>query len=82
MHTHHKSLDHDTSDTLKAHNKYSFGTFFGSGTAAISNGVLGFDTKEETTSEAENVIHAWCPVVLHLIRWQMVFFEVTVGEGY
>lgn len=82
MHTHHESLDHDTSDTLKAHNKYSFGAFFGSRTTAISNGVLGFDTEEETTSETENVIHTWRPVILHLIRWQMTFFEVTVGEGY
>lgn len=80
--SHHESLNHDASDTLKAHNKYGLGAFFGSRAAAISDGVLGFNTKEETTGEAENVVDARRPVVLYLIRRQMGLFKVTVSEGY
>lgn len=80
--SHHESLNHDASDTLKAHNKYRFGTFFGSRASAISDSVLGFDTKEEATGEAEDVVDARRPVALRLKRRQMILFEVTMGEGY
>jgi len=44
--------------------------------------MLGFDTKEETTSEAENIVNAGRPIVFHLKRRQMTLFEVTMGESY
>jgi len=79
--THHKSLDHDTRDTLYAHHEYSLRTLFSSRTAAVSNGVLGLDTEEEATGETEDIVDARCPVVLHLKRWQVALFEVTVGKS-
>lgn len=80
--THHKSLDHDTRDTLYAHHKYSLRTLFSSRTTAISNSVLGLDTEEEATSETEDIVDTRRPITLHLKRWQMALFEVTVSKSY
>lgn len=79
--THHESLDHDTRDALYAHHEYSLGALFGSGTAAVSNGVLRLNTEEKAAGEAKDIIDARRPIVLHLKGWQVMLFEVTVGES-
>jgi len=79
--THHEGLDQNTRDALKAHDEYSFGTLLGSGTETVSDGVLGLDAEEEAASEAEDVVDARSPIVLHLDERQMALVEVTVSEG-
>lgn len=78
---HHESLDHDPGDALNAHDEDGLGALLGGGAAAVSDSVLGLDAEEEAAGEAEDVVDAGHPIVLHLQGRQVVFLEVTVSEG-
>jgi len=74
-------LDQNTRNALNAHDEYSFGTLLGGGTETVSDGVLSLDAEEKAAGEAEDVVDAWGPIVLHLDGWQMALVKVTVSEG-
>lgn len=77
----HESLNHDARDALDAHDKYGLWAFLGGGATTVPDGVLSLDTEEEATGEAEDIVNARRPVVLHLNRRQVTLLEVTVREG-
>lgn len=54
--THHKSLNENTDDALKAHNEDRFGTLLVGGSRAIADGVLGFDGEEEAAGEGVDIV--------------------------
>lgn len=77
---HHERLDHHTDDALDAHNEDRLRTFLGRDTTSVTDRVLRLDTEQETAREREDIVDAGCPVVIYLIRGQMVLFKVTVAE--
>lgn len=77
---HHERLDHHTDDALDAHNEDRLRTFLGRDTTSVTDRVLRLDTEQETAREREDIVDAGCPVVVYLIRGQVVLFKVTVAE--
>lgn len=76
----HERLDHHAGDALYAHDEDRLGTLLGGRTATVTDRVLSLDAEQEATGEREDVVDARRPVVLRLVRRQVTFLEVTVGE--
>lgn len=56
--SYHESLNENTDDTLKTHNKYSLWAFLVGSSRSISNSVLGFNWEEEAPGEGVDVVEA------------------------
>lgn len=69
---------HDAGNTLKAHNKYGFRTFFRCCPSSISYRVLSLYAEQETWSETLNVLNAGCPWFGSVLRRRTQLFIIII----